>query len=69
MHINKHKRQETQRIFLGETIKEKPRKFLRDIMSTNGSSKNQKTENMISTAVLSLSLERASPLSLMRPNE
>ena len=37
-----HKRQQTQRFIIEETIKEKPHNFLRDRMSTNGSSKTQR---------------------------
>ena len=68
MHSNKHKRQETQRIFLRETIKEKtpqlPQRY--------NQHQNRKSQNIkvISIASISLSLtERDSPLSLMRPNE
>ena len=55
MHNNKTKRKETQKIFLGETIKEKTQNFLRDRMSTNGSSKTQRKKRW-SPQLFSLSL-------------
>ena len=60
-----HKRQETQRFILEETIKEKSRNFLRDRMSTNGNIKNQRQKDDLQQ-LFSLSLEQDSSLSPMR---
>ena len=57
MHSSKtqaqHKRQERQRIFIGETIKEKTHNFLRDRISTE--SKTQKHKDDLPIVVVSLS--------------
>ena len=63
--VIKHKRKETQRIFLGETIKEKTHNFLRDRINTK--SKTQKHKDDLSTAVSLLSQQLL--LSLMCPSE
>ena len=64
MHNNNHKRQETHRFFLGETIKQKTRNFLRDIMNTNNKIKTQKHKDDL-RQLLSLLLVGDPPLSLM----